>query len=731
MSQRGSATRTKGRKPANQHLAHALAGAILCGILGVVFAGPFEDHLGGGQAVDNNRWNLLIPGMDEAVRSPERGRGTRVQGGVLAIVPHAFGRSDRVIFRDPRPIGQIEVKLAPDSATAVLALTPAPGSAEPVILVELTPSGFRTQAGGVFQNLPPGEPATMAFSAENKPGTWRMNTSAGPRHLASRGPGGLELTAAVGEARYDSVRIWGLDGELLLEEAFEAKPPEAQTRATWGLWGILLGSIVGTIVGSARTFPRGLVGAGLLLLPVFGAGLANHTFYLDLVERLYLTRLSPASLRGLWLGLAMLPALAQAMFASGLLQARERGNNLHPAVWPGVIVGCLAIGARSALPPESIGNTLGLLVTLILAGLLLVEPLLQAKAARLPTRPLFIQELPTMAMVAILGPGAGLLPAAIYRMLRITAAAPVLIERAPQAGSRAFVLALLLIGPGIELGLRETFLGRTWSAENLDGSHLGAGEDVRSLPHFWRDRCGQDPAVVWFLGGSSTGGAYQLGEEPEAFFPAQVHTRLCATGHAVETWNYGNGARDSWSFSRGLPGLLDRSRPDLVVFYGGVNDLLTANSPLTRKERERLEQERAAGARTLGELGRHSRLLSGLGLLLRTPEGAKANVPSVPLPDAAENLRSLAEQVKAAGGHTVLVPELVRATVVPEMRGYRALQAELAQTLPGISIFDLPSAVGSADRILIDRNHLSREGHAEVGELLAPVIAVALDQRDP
>ncbi len=93
-----------------------------------------------------------------------------------------------------------------------------------------------------------------------------------------------------------------------------------------------------------------------------------------------------------------------------------------------------------------------------------------------------------------------------------------------------YALVLIFLSPiAAELSLRNTYLMRAWSPEQLKRN---TDDSEEFLPLGWKGTCGPEPTrrtiKIAYSGGSSTGGAYQFKGEPESFFPAQAHIQLCA-----------------------------------------------------------------------------------------------------------------------------------------------------------------------------------------------------------
>jgi lysophospholipase L1-like esterase len=298
---------------------------------------------------------------------------------------------------------------------------------------------------------------------------------------------------------------------------------------------------------------------------------------------------------------------------------------------------------------------------------------------------------------------------------------------------------LILLPVTTELALRSSWLGFAWQADRLAQRAEGedARDDWRSPSPFWRDRCTTSADAtetrILYAGGSSLGGAYQFNEEPEVFFPARLHARLCealAPKQALLSISVAQGNRNSFTISRSIGTLLASTRPDLVVLYLGVNER-TANHPWTRKEMEALSQDAPEALRGLAGLAASSRFVTGAALLLRSRRQSQetgALVAEVPLADFVDNLEAIVAASADQGAEVLLVPEYTSAVRRAEMLPYEEAQADLAQAHENVSLFHLRPALGEGQdsEWLLDHNHMSRAGHQRVEALLFPHLATLL-----
>ncbi|MFZ5475913.1 MAG: GDSL-type esterase/lipase family protein, partial [Myxococcota bacterium] len=339
---------------------------------------------------------------------------------------------------------------------------------------------------------------------------------------------------------------------------------------------------------------------------------------------------------------------------------------------------------------------------------------------------------PALIALAALGWKGGAWLAVGWRAVVLAASARTLLDRAPRAAADLLSVLLLTAPVSCEMAARATYLKKAWDAERLVADSAPA-TGWRDPEPFWSGTCGPPAAReshgVLFAGGSSTGGAYQFVDEPEAFFPTQAHERLCAAlpEVAFTATNFGGGGRDTFTISRTIERLMERAgNPDVVVLYTGVNDLAGTTNPKTRKQREADEAARGEAVAGAVSLATRSRVLTGLSLWSRSRgEARAASVPEVPLPDAEENLRRVAAATAARGAQLLLVTEFATVQADPTLLPYARMEARLAEELDGVEYFDVRAALAGVPEteLLIDQNHLTREGAARVGAELATVIA--------
>lgn len=690
----------------------AAVAAALAAFLVAGWAAPWlTAHTGARAQLDPSRYQLVVPGVKATGKSLAKVAKSGLVDGSLALETRAFGAPERLVPQTER-IVDLQMRLVKGSDPVLLNARTADGNQMQV--ATFTAEGWQTPNGVSRAYVEPGV-AHVRFEGGQA-------VVDGERVIAAVG-GGVEL-APVGNARIRWLRLADAEGNVLLEDDFSI-PAGASSRLGWGVAAAAAAGLAGFAAGRPTTglFER----LALLISALFPVGVVAvpYTAWTALVERLYLSDVEMGDLRRGAVALATLPLLTMATSMSGCLDLTK--SRAAPLSW-GVVLAvegvAALVGARALSGPGWVLLPLGLLAAWL--------PLRAAKATGATAGAWLLRELPALAVVVVMGWGTGLLPAVLWRFLTLWADVPRLLERGARAGADAF-LALFLLSPvACEAALRGTSVDHTWDADVLAGASVGGPAQMAMDVPFWSATCGVgEPANVYAFGGSSTGGAWQFRGDPTAFFPARLHERLCDSGLAIRSLNYGEGGRDSFDVAMGAPPLFAADPPKVVILYLGVNDLLTRDSPLTRKQRADTLATRSAATGVLDRLGSQSRLFTGLGLVVR-PQAEPALVQAVPLADAEENIRAVVAAAAAVGGKVLLVPELTRAAERMEVQGYADMLVRLGGELPGATLVDARAAIGSAlDDLMTDRNHLSAEGGDALAAAMEGAVRAALEPAPP
>jgi lysophospholipase L1-like esterase len=646
------------------------------------------------QALDPKVWTVIVPGLEERMADSNQTDGTGLVDGTLTLAKRSFGRRDMVIPKDTTPIGAVTVGLAPWSTALALSVQlPSGQILQPVFL---EPGGWRSPSA------PELHPTDGPVRVELRDGSAWI---AGKR-IASAAPGLVEFSTRAGQAGKGGAAIRTLvledtAGQVLLSEDFRSSRPSLGARVAVAIGAAGVGAMAATLIAAAPL--GGTLAVGLLLLAPLVVMLVPFSGWRQLCMQLYLAHTPAEVVRRLALGAALVPLSAAALLTSRVLVPGRRTLALPDRAIVGLVLASAALASRDL--------TLPWLLAAIPGAALLAMPWWTARRAGQPVGLIVARDLPALSLVALGTWSTGLLPALIWRLICLTADAHWFNRRSPRAGADAFLLTVLALPFGVEIALRGTDLPATWSRAYTDA----VATDAVFHP-FWQDDCdGAGSRAVYYFGGSSLGGAYQFRGQPESFFAARTHESLCARnpGQGITTLNFGLGGRDSWDIAHAVERLYADRPPAVTVLYLGINDIFTTDHPLTRKQRAAQSSAgRASSIATVNALA----LLVGPSTLDDEP------VAAVPLPDAEENLRTIARHTLEAGGKLVLVPEYTKTAVAGVMRPYVEMEQRLADTLEGVSYFDLYAALADRpqDRMLADRNHLTHAGSKRVAEVLAP-----------
>jgi len=676
-------------------LVGALVGAVLAGA-----AGSLETP-----SALSRAWRVVSPALDASVADTGLGRGSHVAGGALQIARHAFFRSDSLVPSQAGRVASAEIRLAADSDALSVGMGGSGGASRKLTL---HPDGYRVDGAAAWSSSA-GRSYTLAFEG----GALQLSDGNERVIVGSGAPGAFELAATDGLARIEAIRLTTSTGEVLIDEDFRS-----ETAPLHRVLGALAGAVGGLgfafVVAGASA--AGVAVRGLLVFgPPVAVLLASPLSWILAVERLYLTETPPWELARWCLLVALVP-LVLAVLASLPELSLERGPGRS---WgrAGVVVALVAtaIASRDLRGPSLLLAPLGFLW--------LVAPLWFLREAA-PSSRQVLRDLPAMLAVAVGGWAWGLAPAVLWRLGVLGASAGFLLRTAPRAASDLLFLLLLSVPVAAEALTRAGYLATAWDITRLS-KELPSAEGWQDPVPGWSASCGDGGLGVVFAGGSSTGGAYQFADEPDAFFAAQAHEALCARGIGVRSFNFGDGGRDSFTVARSIDTMFERADPDLVVLYLGVNDLLTRHHRQTRKQRAEEAEERSRATEGLAGVARRLRLTTAASLWLHgLPEAIEANVSDVPVSDAEENHRRVIAYARERGAAVLLLTEYVDGDHRRELALYGRMQQRLADELEGVAWMDVIATLEAEPGVdlLVDRNHLSREGNALLGAAIADAV---------
>lgn len=692
-------------------------GAVFGVLVGWFGAGWAATRLGSPIPLDREVWNLIVPGHDEGLADSGIASGTGVVDGMLLIALRSFGRADMLIPRDPRSVARIDVGFGRGTGSLVVNIRAAEGAiARPI---ELAGNGFRVRPVETWTPYPSAGDVSIAV---HDGAAWVDGVQA-----CVAQPGTVEFSPGTASARVRRLYLEAADGGVILDQTFVAPPVgtagRVKSAALAGLVGIALGLIV-------LSTPRRVAGVATAVAAIFPAILSLSVHYpawRAACQRLFLLHTAAGDLRSAAFYVCLIPVFSVAAVSSGWLVLPRRVRVELPFAALVAVAVCAALCASRDL--------LGWNLIWVLPGAAFAAtPVWMARTAGNSALAVTTRDLPALLAIAVGTWSFGLIPALVWRFICIVVDAPTLATRAPRAGADALFITIFAVPFACEAALRATYLGQSWTQSALEGASLGsAPSDTAPFSAYWSSKCGKGPTVrtVYTFGGSSTGGAYQFRGEPEAFFPAKLLFALCARapeGVTIALRNFGDSGRDSFDFAQRAAEAYKFGPPSATIVYLGVNDLLTIDAPITRKERAARLAARGTAASGLDAISSSSRFITGFSLLLRAPTQTAPLVAAVPLKDAEENLRTIIALTTAAGGQVVLVTEFAQAMVASKLQGYWAMEQRLSRELAGVAFLDLYAAFAGvpAETLLADRNHLTREGGERVANLLAPIVTPAI-----
>jgi len=696
---------------------------ILAAIMGALASGPLSSSFLTPQAIDREAWNVIFRGdSDQHLRNPRIGEGTQIREGSLFIGQDRFGQSEMVSPKTTSPVGKLVLREHPLSGPIQVAFRlRGEQSGEHVVLTLNQDTFTSTQATQ-------GKRAKHHWELQATDSELIIETASGPLTLHKGPVGTVELSSASNpQARIVSIRIEDPSGNVLAEAGYSPSGLHLGALCIGTFSGLLLG-LGGLVLLQNKRRTAALIAATFTILPPLAILRVDPTAWNTLTDKLYLAQIAPTDIALALFSAAHLPVLALLLISTDLLRIEpRRGTKNHWQIW-----GTCALAMALLALRESWWWAAGI-------GLFTVLPGWLSYRSRLPPLKTLTMDTPAIVLLGVLGGPVGLLPATLWRLLVLTANRHVILNRSPRSAADYLFVLLLVIPCAIELAVRSTGAQTAWDPQKLAlEATTTSVSDWKNPTPYWSDTCGPEDAPdtfhLVFLGGSSAGGAYQFAAEPRAFFPARIHQSLCSQlpeNTRLSTFNFAEGGRNSFTFSRAMNRILEQSNADLVVAYMGVNER-TADHPWTRKQMEEREVAQTPTHRELGAIAGRSRTIVGLSLLLRgsksSPNSGK-RVAEVPLPDFRENLVSIERAIEEAP--LVLVSQVVLGSLKEDLVPYWNVEAELAASIEGVEHIRLDELLPDLDpeTSFLDQNHLTRQGHQSIHDALLPKILEATNRQ--
>ncbi|MCK6525459.1 SGNH/GDSL hydrolase family protein [Myxococcota bacterium] len=281
-----------------------------------------------------------------------------------------------------------------------------------------------------------------------------------------------------------------------------------------------------------------------------------------------------------------------------------------------------------------------------------------------------------------------------------------------------------------ELGLRQAASFSTWATGR--GWERARGEfaqllEIRQHKAYPSDSFpvrppDPDPTKrrIVALGGSSTGGAYQM-DDLDQFWPNRLGEALAARGHNDwEVVNQGVGGWNTLHVRLYVESQIQRLDADIFVVYVGHNDILT-RSPAPYRDLYARYQRGSGAAAAISTRLSELRLYNGLRFMLlglRDGGGAVA----VPVEDARENLTALFSLAEANNIKVMLLTEGLNPDPQP-MGQYAQMQRELAESRGGLYLDTATLLWQTGDpNLFLDDCHLSQSGHVQLSGWIADAL---------
>ena len=684
---------------------------LVLGLVTGAFLGRLATHQLGGafslpERPNPNQWRVISPGLEEGIGRSGAGRVTHVVDGALSIATHVFFRPDMVVPQFRGQAHGVDIELAPDSGTLLVQI-----GKPPVQAIQFRPNAFRSAVSGESWISMPG---VRRFQLRGDGGRLSLITGDESIDIGGFSPGRLELSSLDDWARITRIAVLDAGGEQALSADFSQQGPPRSI--------LNQGTVLGAVVGLLSVFMlmpftvRTVLVCLLGLMPAMIVVALPRAVWLHGVERLYLSRVPPSDLARFTLLCALACLLFLALLKSVRLFATYGPR--PPAIfgfwaWMVLALFCSGIGLLNQG-----GSVLAWSVIWLCMGVGAVDGRKQA-----PHAWWFIDAL-AWPLVAILGPDNAVFLVVLWRLVGVLGSVSLWLRATPRVAVLMLVVGALSVPPAAEAWVRTTTFRDAWRKDRLAGerpNEKGWEDPVAG----WSDQCGdaevESPTRVVVAGGSSVGGAYQFGSEPDAFFTAVAHKTLCENlpeGLRLRTQNFGDGDRNTYTISRTIDAHLKDA--DILVLYVGVNDVFTTQNTMTRKQRE----ERAQGVfqrfSWLPTWFNESRLAIGMSLWFRSlPDLRQSKVADVPLPDAQDNHKIIVEAAKKKGIRVLLLTEYVQSAQRGRLLSYATMQQSMVDE--SVRWADVSAAFGDTpdSESLVDSNHLSREGNALLGRFLA------------
>jgi lysophospholipase L1-like esterase len=675
-----------------------LIGALLLSQYGGIFATP--------QNVSSN-WRVISPMLEELSGEPQIGLGIHVADGALRITKHLLYPSDTLVVNHNQQVKNIDIKLSPQSGTLVMSLG---NTSKHFIFIEPT-------------LLHPNSPSDNGIALQNNEvhlkymdGSLFLVQDGWKTPITTTKPQTIEFMTTSNSAAIEYISMQDDNDKIIFQEDYRQQGKLGHPIELGGFLGLFLGLVLS--FGNKNPLIS-LLQSIVVLTPIWGLFQIPRDMWMYFCERLYLSQstgwdLAQYSCGTLYILLLLFHIPSTKIFS--LTSRRDPIEQTQIAQWVWIVLALCSVGYQYQEDPS-------LFILYILIFFLL--PLRFASKAKIRSTKWYLMDIPTLVFPLIITPEIGILLGIFWRMVILLSNLSSFRKWNSTVLADTFFICLLLVPIQTELFLRSTYVDNVWSPEGLKVQYRSA-DNATSLPLTWKGICGNPPTTeeytVVITGGSSTGGAYQFKDEPHAFFSTRIHKELCGTTQPstkLSVYNYGSADLNTHLITKRFSNIT-QSKPDILILYIGVNDVLTQRYPKTARQRDGTSNTSSAIPFLFS-----SRLLTGLSIPLQ-PQSNTDNqvlVSEVPPKDALKNLAELRKTLPEST-HLIVIPEIIVSHLRKELQKYDDMLKDFASQHPSNTHYFIPTSKTQQeqDLLLADRNHLSREGNQWLGDEISKKI---------
>lgn len=668
-----------------------MVGAFLLFQYGGIFATP--------QNLSSN-WRVISPMLEELSGEPQIGLGVHIADGGLRITKHLLYPSDTLVAKTTEEVQKIDIKLSPQSGTLVMSLG---NTSKHFIFMEPT-------------LLHPNSPNDNGIALEDN--EIHLHYIDGSLHLVQDGwkqpitttrPQMIEFMTTSESAVIEYISLQNFNDEVIFQEDYRQQGKLKHAIELGGILGLLLGLLLSF---HKKGYVNAILQSIIVSVPLFLLLQIPRDMWMYFCELLYLSQSTGWELAQ-YTCISSYVLLIFLLFPSTriltITSRRDPKEQSQTAQWTWMVLALCSIGYQYQEANPMILYTL----------VFFLLPLRLAKKASIRSTKWYIFDIPTLIFPMVLTPEIGILLGIFWRMVVLLSNITQFRKWNATVLADTFFICIVLLPVQTELFLRSTYVDRVWSPDGLKVQYR-ADDNATTLPLTWKGICGTPPTnsdyTIVISGGSSTGGAYQFKDEPQAFFSTKIHQDLCQISPPstkLSLFNYGSADLNTHLINKRFPNI-PQSKPDVLILYVGVNDVLTQRYPQTIRQREGGNNSSIQNSIPILF---SSRLLTGLSIPLqnKTKDASQDLVSEVPPQDALKNLVELRNHLPE-NTQLIVVPEIIVSHLRKELREYDDMLQNFASEYPNTHYF-IPTSktLQEQDQLLADRNHLSREGNQWLG----------------